>query len=223
MQTTLDSPSRREREKLFKRAEILSAAQAVFAEKGYAQATLEEIAQRAEFGKGTLYNYFPGGKQEILFAIFERLYDQLCDLIDTTFDKESKLPFKEQLHSFFEQTFGFFFEKLNLFVILIREAHRIGASEEASSQSFFAVQRNRTLEALSKHVQRAIDSGEIVCSSSSFLAHLILVNVNGCQMQACKVWSEPGTRVPNSPTEMADFLTHLIFYGVATPNAITSK
>ena len=53
---------------------VLDAARTVFAEKGYADATLEEIAQRAEFGKGTLYNYFEGGKEEILFAVFDDLY-----------------------------------------------------------------------------------------------------------------------------------------------------
>ena len=223
MQSTSIAPSRREREIQYKRGEILSAAQKVFAEKGYSQATLEEIAQEAEFGKGTLYNYFPEGKQEILLAIFERLYDQLCDLIESTFDSQKNAPFKQQLHSFFEQTFSFFFEKLNLFVILIREAHRIGASDDPRSRDFFTQQRNRSLDALSKPVQRAIDNGEITCSSSTFLAHLILVNVKGCQMNACKLWSEPKSQVPQTPLEMADFLTQLIYHGVATSNATASK
>jgi len=223
MQASPEILSRREREKLYKRSEILSAAQQVFAEKGYSQATLEEIAHRAEFGKGTLYNYFPNGKQEILLAIFERLYDQLEDLIETTFDSQANIPFKDQLHTFFEQTFTFFFEKLNLFVILIREAHRISMSEDAQSQEFFIHQRNRTIEALTGPIQRAVDSGEIVSTSPSFLAHLILVNVNGCQMKACKLWSEPNSPVPKSPSEMADFLTQLIYHGVAAPKASSLK
>ncbi|NNE70602.1 MAG: helix-turn-helix transcriptional regulator, partial [Rhodothermales bacterium] len=49
-------PSRRERERLARRREILDAARTVFAERGFVGATLEEIASRAEFGKGTLYN-----------------------------------------------------------------------------------------------------------------------------------------------------------------------
>ncbi|GIV59650.1 MAG: hypothetical protein KatS3mg043_0739 [Rhodothermaceae bacterium] len=54
---------RRERERLMRRRAMLEAARAVFAEKGYLQATVDEIAQRAEFGKGTLYNYFTGGRR----------------------------------------------------------------------------------------------------------------------------------------------------------------
>ena len=45
-------------EKLDKRAMILTAAHEVFFEKGYHNATSEEIAKRAGVGKGTLYQYF---------------------------------------------------------------------------------------------------------------------------------------------------------------------
>ena len=43
---------RKERERLARRLEIVRAARSVFAEKGFEKATLEEIAERAEFGKG---------------------------------------------------------------------------------------------------------------------------------------------------------------------------
>lgn len=55
-----DSPklSRKEREYLRHKEEILWAAEAVFSEKGYVSATVDEIAQRAEFAVGTLYRFF---------------------------------------------------------------------------------------------------------------------------------------------------------------------
>ena len=43
--------TRRERERLKNRRTMLEAARAVFAEKSYADATVEEIAERAQFGK----------------------------------------------------------------------------------------------------------------------------------------------------------------------------
>lgn len=217
-----DRQSRREREIQYKRLEILRAAQEVFAEKGYQQATLEEIALRAEFGKGTLYNYFPAGKQEILLAIFESLYDQLCELISTTFSDQSESTFPEQLRTFFDHTFSFFFEKLDLFVILVREAHRMGSGDDPSPQVFFITQRNRSIEALSIPIQRAMNKGEIHATSASFLAHLILVNVNGCQMNACHLFSDPLADAPKSSQEMADFLTELICNGIAKPQNSTT-
>ncbi len=67
--------TRKEREREFKRQEILSAAIEIFAAKGYNNATLDEIAEASEFGKGTLYNYFQN-KQEIYFAIIENIFEQ---------------------------------------------------------------------------------------------------------------------------------------------------
>ena len=56
----MDKPklSRKEREFLRHKEEILWAAEAVFSEKGYVSATIEEIAQRAEFSVGTIYRFF---------------------------------------------------------------------------------------------------------------------------------------------------------------------
>lgn len=42
----------------------------VFAQKGYARATVAEIAARAKIGKGTIYEYF-ASKEDLFFAVFE--------------------------------------------------------------------------------------------------------------------------------------------------------
>jgi TetR/AcrR family transcriptional regulator len=62
--TTSTRPSRRQRERLRHREEILAAAQAVFSEKGYVSATMEEIAARSEYALATVYNLF-GNKSEL--------------------------------------------------------------------------------------------------------------------------------------------------------------
>lgn len=54
-----------------KREAILLAAMAVFAERGYQGATLDEIARRAGVAKGTAYIYFTD-KSELFFAVFEK-------------------------------------------------------------------------------------------------------------------------------------------------------
>jgi AcrR family transcriptional regulator len=56
--------SRREREALRHREEILAAAEAVFSEKGYVSATMEEIAGRAEYALATVYKLF-GNKAQL--------------------------------------------------------------------------------------------------------------------------------------------------------------
>lgn len=68
--------SRKEREKQLRQREILSSARELFLQKGYHNTTLEEIAQHAEFGKGTIYNYF-SSKEELFYGILDDLIDEV--------------------------------------------------------------------------------------------------------------------------------------------------
>lgn len=52
-----------------KKLKILCAAAKVFAQKGFHQAKMEEIAREADVGKGTVYEYF-AGKQELFLEMF---------------------------------------------------------------------------------------------------------------------------------------------------------
>ena len=55
-----------------RRAEILEAATAVFARRGYHQARTKQIADEAGLSEGLIYHYF-GSKRELLLAIIDRI------------------------------------------------------------------------------------------------------------------------------------------------------
>jgi AcrR family transcriptional regulator len=63
---------RRERLHRERTAQILSAATAIFAARGYEKATIREIAQAAGVAEGTIYNYYPG-KRDLLVALVNHL------------------------------------------------------------------------------------------------------------------------------------------------------
>jgi AcrR family transcriptional regulator len=60
--------SRREREKLRQRKEILAAALSLFSDKGYHNVSMQEIAETAEFAIGTLYKFFQN-KEDLYKAL----------------------------------------------------------------------------------------------------------------------------------------------------------
>jgi len=62
--------TRKERERERHRLEMLEAAEQVFVRKGYHGATVEEIAQEAEFAVGTIYNLFKG-KDDLYARVIE--------------------------------------------------------------------------------------------------------------------------------------------------------
>ncbi|WP_109509012.1 TetR/AcrR family transcriptional regulator [Nocardioides speluncae] len=57
------------------RAELLDAAETVFAEQGYGQASLERIAERAGYTRGALYASF-AGKDDLFLAVLDRWLDR---------------------------------------------------------------------------------------------------------------------------------------------------
>jgi len=75
---------RKQRERLNRRNGILEAARSVFAQKGYEHATIEEIAERAEFSKGALYNYF-SNKEEMFLALLEEGFAEFERQVETSF------------------------------------------------------------------------------------------------------------------------------------------
>lgn len=70
-----------------KKEEILSAAAAVFAEKGFSNTKMEDISKRAEIGKGTLYEYFRS-KDDLFFALYQNLLNSFHTRIYSSLSPE---------------------------------------------------------------------------------------------------------------------------------------
>jgi AcrR family transcriptional regulator len=79
---------RKEREKEYRRQEIISAAEKVFFKKGIDNATMDDVAEQAELSKATLYLYF-SSKDEIYSAIFTKSQEALFKMIDKATAKVS--------------------------------------------------------------------------------------------------------------------------------------
>ncbi len=73
MTDTLDAGSRRRKEALETRENILEVATREFADKGLAGARIDEIAEKTNSSKRMIYYYF-GGKDELYRAVLERAY-----------------------------------------------------------------------------------------------------------------------------------------------------
>lgn len=77
---------RREQDRARRRNEILLSARAVFAQQGFRRATVDEIAQRAEVAKGTIYLYFENKEAvlaELVLLALAELRSQLAAAVET--------------------------------------------------------------------------------------------------------------------------------------------
>lgn len=213
-----DSLSRRERERQRRRQAMLHAAQSVFAEKGYAQATLDEIAERAEFGKGTLYNYFEGGKEDLLFAVLDEVHDDIHGLIQDAVDGAAATDrsLRDCFHALVLAAFRFFLDREDLFMVLMKESHRLYFSENREHAAYFQQQRERMVHALLPPLKRVVDDGAIRPFPPRAVAHMMLENINGMLVHRAMMdrSEDCGDTILHHPEQAADFLTTMLFDGL---------
>src|SRR5271166_4249994 len=87
---------RRQRRSAEIRERLFRAALDLFARKGFAETTVEDITDAADLGKGTFFNYFPS-KDHILLAFGEMQLGKLQAAMDEA--RRSSMPLPEFLRS----------------------------------------------------------------------------------------------------------------------------
>lgn len=94
MAETENAASRGEQLAATRRGQILDAATAIFAEKGFSRATIKDVARQAGLADGTIYIYFPS-KTALLMGILDRMNESDARAEDLAAD------FTGDLQSFF--------------------------------------------------------------------------------------------------------------------------
>jgi AcrR family transcriptional regulator len=87
-----ESPDRRSRRSAELRERIFRAALELFAQKSFAETTVEDITTAADVGKGTFFNYFPS-KDHILLAFGEMQLQRLRQAVDEA--RRTNLPVRQ--------------------------------------------------------------------------------------------------------------------------------
>lgn len=202
---------------------MLDAARVVFAEKGYDGATIDEIAHRAQYGKGTLYNYFEGGKESLLRAILDKMYDDLRAITSSSFAPErlAAEPLRPLFYAFLVRVFSYYHEHLDVFLILLKEAYRLILADEQRMASYFATQRDELVASLRPALEHGVSSGQLRDLPIDALGQIILGNIKGCQLHACLASRNTtgGCRPDVSPEAQAQLLTTLLFDGMLRTEA----
>ena len=105
-----------------RRQEMIDAARTIFAQKGYAETTLEDVAELAEFGKGTLYNYFPN-KEALFSSVLKHAFRSVLDIFEEVLG--SDLRFEEKIRSLLERMLRNVFNNPEGILLMMRESHHL--------------------------------------------------------------------------------------------------
>lgn len=142
---------RRTREKVARREAILKAAKAVFADKGLLASTIDEVAERAEVAKGTIYLYFRS-KEEM----FSALLDEGLALVGKRFGEavDLSLPADENLRRLCDAYCRLYREEPQYFKLLFFCSHADVRAKTCANPS-----ECQGLPPLAALIQKGIDEG----------------------------------------------------------------
>jgi len=148
--------TRREREKAMHRREILEAAERVFAKKGFAATTIDEIAQEAEFSKGAMYGYF-NSKEDLFLSLIQEKLDEIegrfRKVVESSDDPETKIRDLVETH------LTFFEEDRDFFQIIASEQPRLGVETESRLRENMRGRCIRGLDLIEEVMKDAVSAG----------------------------------------------------------------
>jgi len=110
------------------REKILAAALEVFSSRGFHGATVDEVAERARLGKGTVYRHF-SSKRELFSELIRSKVAELEEAVTGTIDPRADVL--ETIETYLRIYFGFFDRNRNLYKVLIQEQSDFGAEVKA--------------------------------------------------------------------------------------------
>ena len=209
-------PTWKERAQEMLRTAILDAARATFAEHGYLGATVDQIAARAEVGKGTIYNHVQGGKAGLFVAVLGEHFDDLHTVATLRLEAE-KGSFRERYRAFAADVVAYFEAHRDLLRVHLREVPQLLAARgEGEQAEALRARRDGLIEALVPPIEQAIASGELRPVPARLTAHVAFGTMIGTLIRTVDECSDAAT---TDASGVADYLTALLFDGVAASPA----
>jgi TetR/AcrR family transcriptional regulator len=171
--------ARREREKRERRQSILQAAREAFFENGFHNATVDNVAERAEVSKGTVYLYFKS-KEAILARLLLEGLDELVKELERAYAAEESLPADERLRRLAWAYLSFFQRESQYFPFLM--AMDRGRFQEAIPSHVYREILEASLEGLNlavRAIEQGCEEGLFECHDAQEAACIFLATMNG--------------------------------------------
>ena len=154
--------------------QIMNAAQVVVASKGYDQARMDDIVEKAQLSKGAIYWYYKS-KKDIYLSLIDYWFNEYsAGVLKSLEDKDSS---SEQLKSLFEYFVDQFDKNPDTFKIMVEFWRTSGLDVDFNNklQEIYS----QFLEYIIDIIKNGIDSGEFKEVDPRITALSILINIEG--------------------------------------------
>ena len=188
----------------FRSSEIIEAAKRIFAEKGFNDATVDDVADAAGVAKGTIYLYFPSKREIFVEAVRQGIIAlhaetaRRVSVAETTEDKirafiETRMDFSESDREFYRLYYAEYSNLLTSPAMVGKE---------------FQDLYERQADALERVLSIGIKRGEVRKTNPHAVARLVYDTTRGAIAQRILGWSR------RSPREDADLVFEVLWRGI---------
>ena len=135
----------------------MQAAEKLFTSRRLHEITLDEVAQAAKVGKGTIYRYFQD-KDDLFFETATSGFGEMCELLVNKVPQDE--PFAAQLQAACTQISQFFDRRRQLFQMMQNEENRMNWLR-GDLQGRWMTRRKALVEALAAMLRKGVAEGHI--------------------------------------------------------------
>jgi len=189
-----------------RRRRILDAAEAVFAERGFHEASMTEIATRSEFAAGTLYLYFRD-KADLYGSLILEKMDELAAQIEAALQNAPTAA--EGLRALARTQFSFHDANRRFFEIFLQQTQLASTPVHPGHWEAMESAKRRIREALEASIRAGQAAGQLKPGDASFYAVAFLGMILQIIRQSIRD-AQPGELVG-----LADQATEIFLNGTA--------
>lgn len=134
---------RKEREREYRKMQILGAGEKLFLDKGFENITMDEIARECELSKGTLYLYYKS-KEELFYTLIIKGMEILIEMFKEGI--RNKTTVQEKMRVIGEKYLEFYYKHTNYFkMINYMGDHKTIKKDEVVELEKILIQKNNEL------------------------------------------------------------------------------
>jgi len=197
--------NRKERDRQLRKADIMRAAERVFALKGYHNAAMQDIAREAQYATGTVYLYFKD-KQMLYFSLLEEKMKNLTAILKE--NAAHVADAEDRLRIFVRESLSFFERNQNFFRIFFSERSKGQILKEGKMLRSSVMLQHKVL------VEELISAGQKQkVIRNDFSAMQIADILGAIFMTAIFDWLKDGIK-NKKLDDMADFILDIFFKGM---------
>jgi AcrR family transcriptional regulator len=186
-----------------KREHIVAAASRVFAARAYHRVCMDDVAEAARVGKGTLYRYFPS-KEDLYLGVVAEAFDLLIRRLDRV--EAEDLPPPTALGRMIEAIMETFARHLPFFRLMQQGEARLFLRKKQVVRA----RRERIAEGLARVLERGAQSG-MFRKVDRALVPTMLIGL---------VWGTSVNHADDTPAEiLAQRVTDLCLHGLLQPES----